>query len=170
MKPAANSQSRTSQNTNSQPQTFGLPKNELDSNKQNWDPDCLCSTAHGRGVHVKLESGSAQITGKLCSFGFLVLGSMLMPEAVWLKGLIVFLSGTAAPPLPPKPSLMMPEYLTVLPASVSSPQSSQKSLSEQTDPLSPTSKGKKVKAFERFSDRKCTWIQQFYCPWPRISW
>lgn len=83
MKPAANSQSRTSLNTNSQPQTFGLPKNEPDSNEQNWESDCSCSVAHGRGVHVKLESGSAQITGKLDSFGFL----LLMPGGVCLKGL-----------------------------------------------------------------------------------
>ncbi|XP_056890011.1 circularly permutated Ras protein 1-like isoform X1 [Takifugu flavidus] len=87
--------------------------NEPDSNEQNWNPDWSCSMAHGRVVHVKLESGSAQIT---------------------------------APPLPPKPSFMGPEYLTVLPASISSPQSSQKSLSEQTDPPSPTSKGSADKA------------------------
>lgn len=62
MKPAANSQSQPS-NANSQSQFFGPPKNEPDSNDQNWG----CGQA-GRGVHLKLESGSAQISGKLCSF------------------------------------------------------------------------------------------------------
>lgn len=151
MKPAANSQSRTS-NTNSQPQTVGLPKNEPDSNDQNWDPNCPCGTA-GRGVHLKLESGSAQISGKLCSFWvyFLLVPALhCLKQFGWKDNVIVFLSRTAAPPLPPKPSVMMPEYLTVLPSSISSPQSAQKSLLGQTDPPSPTSKGKKVQAFGMF--------------------
>lgn len=90
-----------------------------------------------------------------------------VPEAVWLEGKhdCVFWSRTAAPPLPPKPSFMMPEYLTVLSSSLSSP-SSQKSISKQTHPPLPTSKGKRVQSFEMFSARNHTLIQYFSCPRP----
>lgn len=87
--------------------------------------------------------------------GFLS-SSFLLKPALPCRHYYVLWSRTAAPPLPPKPAFMMPEYLTVLPATTSTPPSSQKSLSEQTHPPPPTSKGKKV--IWDVSDHDCTLI------------
>lgn len=131
-----------SPDANNQTPTFDRPKNEPDLNELCWDPNRPSTTPEGRGVHTKLESGSAQIPGKLCSFVLLGLTLLCLKQFGWKDHITVFWSGTAAPPLPPKKSFMMPDYLTVLPSALSSPPSSQKSLSDQTDPPSPTSKGK----------------------------
>ncbi|XP_044035573.1 circularly permutated Ras protein 1-like isoform X2 [Siniperca chuatsi] len=115
MRPAANSQSPCqplpSPNTNSQTFTYDLPKSEPDLNAQPWDPNYSYTTPEGTGVQLKLPADTSSVSAQI-----------------------------SAPPLPPRPSFMksMPDYLVLLPASHSSPSSSQKSLSDPSCVPSPT--------------------------------
>ncbi|XP_070783309.1 circularly permutated Ras protein 1-like isoform X1 [Enoplosus armatus] len=113
MRPAANSQPLPSPNTNSQTFTYDLPKSEPDLNAQPWDPNYSYTTPEGTGVQVKLPAESS-------------VSAM-----------------TSAPPLPPRPSFMtsMPDYLVLLPTSLSPRSPSQKSLTDPPRVSSPASKG-----------------------------
>lgn len=140
LRPRATSQTLPSPNTNSETPTYDLPKNELDTNSQPWDPGYSSHIPQGSGIQVKppsdTSSASAQTSGKY----FLDMWLKAWRN-VWTK--LMFCLQTPVPPLPPRPSFMqsMPEYLILLPSSPSSSSSSQKSRSEPKPALSPTSKG-----------------------------
>ncbi|XP_039991541.1 circularly permutated Ras protein 1-like [Xiphias gladius] len=114
MRPAANSHSFSySQPLDCQTFTYDLPKNEPDLDAHSWDPHYSYSTPEGNGGLVKLPTDASNVPGQ-----------------------------TPAPALPPRPSFMksVPEYLVLLPSSLSSPSSSQKS--PPTSSLSQSSSGK----------------------------
>lgn len=103
------------------------------------------------------RKGVLNILPYFCRFIFWVMFCVSSPQTVSNLS-AVSLSPTTAPPLPPRPSFMMsvPEYLDLLPSTLSPSPSLQKSASDSSAPMSPSTRG----------DPSCRLKEDLYTPPP----